>query len=153
MRLIDGVRVKRLQVIPDERGRVMEMLRRDDDLFLGFGQAYLTTAYPGVTKAWHYHERQTDNFVVVGGMAKLVLYDEREDSPTRGLVNEFFLGVHNPLLVQVPPRVWHGFKCVSETECLAINFPTEPYDYEHPDEHRLDPHGSHIPYEWGRRDG
>ena len=149
MRLIEGVRVKRLRVIPDERGRVMEILRRDDDLFLGFGQAYLTT----VTKAWHCHERQTDNFVVVGGMAKLVLYDEREDSPTRGLANEFFLGIHNPLLVQIPPRVWHGLKCVGETECLVINFPTEPYDYGHPDEHRLEPHGSRIPYDWGRRDG
>ena len=55
---IDGVRVKQLRVIPDERGRLMEMLRRDDELFIDVGQTYMTTMYPGVTKAWHYHKRE-----------------------------------------------------------------------------------------------
>jgi dTDP-4-dehydrorhamnose 3,5-epimerase len=30
--MIQGVRLKPLKVIPDERGRLMEMLRRDDEL-------------------------------------------------------------------------------------------------------------------------
>ena len=153
MELIDGVQIKRLKVIPDERGRLMEVLRCDDDLFLGFGQAYLTTAYPGVVKAWHYHRKQTDNFVVVKGMMKVVLYDERENSPTRGKVNEFFMGEHNSILLQIPPLVYHGFKCVSETEAMVMNFPTEPYNYNEPDEYRLDPHDNKIPYDWARRDG
>lgn len=153
MELIDGVRTKKLKVIPDERGRLMEMLRCDDDLFVKFGQAYLTTAYPGVVKAWHYHRKQTDNFVVVKGMMKVVLYDERENSPTRGRVNEFFMGEHNPILLQIPPLVYHGFKCISETEATVINFPTEPYNYHEPDEYRLDPHDNQIPYNWARWDG
>lgn len=131
----------------------MEMLRRDDELFAGFGQIYLTTAYPGVVKAWHYHRRQTDHFVVARGMVKLALYDDREGSETRGEVNEFFLGDHNPLLVQIPPLVYHGFKCIGEGEALLLNLPTEPYNHEAPDEYRVDPHHGGIPYSWARRDG
>ena len=152
-RLIDGVRVKQLKVIPDERGRLMEMLRRDDEFFIEFGQTYLTTMFPGVTKAWHYHKLQHDHFVCVRGMIKLVLYDEREGSPTNGVVNEFFLGDHNTQLVQIPPDVWHGFKNIGETESLIVNVVTRPYDPGQPDEFRLDPHQNHIPYSWARRDG
>jgi len=151
--LIHGVRTKPLKVVPDERGRLMEMLRTDDELFLKFGQVYLTAAYPGVVKAWHYHEKQTDHFVCVCGMMKVVLYDDRETSPTRGVINEFFVGDHNPLLVQIPPLVFHGFKCISEHEALVVNIPTEVYDYRKPDEFRVDAHDPRIPYDWARKDG
>jgi dTDP-4-dehydrorhamnose 3,5-epimerase len=152
-KLIDGVRVKALKVIPDERGRLMEMLRRDDELFVEFGQTYLTTMYPGVTKAWHYHKLQHDHFVCVRGMIKLVLYDEREGSPTKGVVNEFFLGDANQQLVQIPPDVWHGFKNIGSEESLIVNVVTHPYNYKEPDEYRLDAHQNHIPYSWARKDG
>jgi dTDP-4-dehydrorhamnose 3,5-epimerase len=151
--LIDGVRTKKLSVFADERGRLMEMLRNDDDLFLKFGQVYLTSAYPGVVKAWHYHRHQIDHFTVVRGMMKVVLYDSRDDSPTKGMINEFFMGDHNPMLLQIPNGVYHGFKCISETEALVVNVPTELYDYKEPDEYRLDPHQSEIPYDWSRHDG
>jgi dTDP-4-dehydrorhamnose 3,5-epimerase len=152
-RTIDGVRVKTLSVIPDERGRLMEMLRRDDEIFIDFGQTYMTTMYPGVTKAWHYHKLQTDHFVCVKGMIKLALYDEREGSSTKGVVNEFFLGEHNQVLVQIPPNVWHGFKNICETESIVVNVTTHPYDYKQPDEYRLPAHENHIPYDWARKDG
>jgi dTDP-4-dehydrorhamnose 3,5-epimerase len=152
-RVIDGVRTKQLRPIPDERGRLMEMLRRDDELFIEFGQVYLTTMFEGVTKAWHYHKLQHDHFVCVKGMIKLVIYDEREGSPTRGTVNEFFLGDHNPLLVQIPPNVWHGFKNIGVGEAIVVNVVTKPYDDKQPDEYRLDAHDSHIPYRWARKDG
>ncbi len=151
--MIEGVKVKKLKVIPDERGRLMEMLRCDDDLFTKFGQVYLSTTYPGVVKGWHYHKLQADNIVCVKGMLKLVLYDGRENSATKGEVSEFFLGEHNPLLVQVPKGVYHGWKCISENEAFVINCPTEPYNYSQPDEYRLDPHSSDIPYQWERKDG
>lgn len=131
----------------------MEMLRADDDLFIKFGQIYMTTAYPGVVKAWHYHKKQIDNFVVVKGMMKVVLYDGRADSPTYKEINEFFMGEHNPILLQIPAFVYHGFKCISETEAIVINCPTEVYSYENPDEYRLPPHGGEIPYDWSRKDG
>ena len=151
--MIHGVAVKQLKVMCDERGRLMEMLRSDDPIFKKFGQVYMTTAYPGVVKAWHYHRLQTDHFVCVAGMMKVVLFDSREDSPTKGEVNEFFIGVHNPILVQIPPLVYHGFKCVSEYEAIVINTPTEVYRYKEPDEYRVDPHSDKIPYNWSRKDG
>jgi dTDP-4-dehydrorhamnose 3,5-epimerase len=152
-KLIDGVRTKKLAVHADERGRLMEMLRADDELYEKFGQVYLTTAYPGAVKAWHYHEKQVDHFTCVHGMMKVVLYDDRKDSPTRGLVNEFFLGVHNPILLEIPAGVYHGFKCISEHEALIVNVPTEMYHYDKPDEFRLDAHDPKIPYDWARKDG
>jgi dTDP-4-dehydrorhamnose 3,5-epimerase len=150
--MIEGVKIKKLKVIPDERGRLMEMLRSDDELFITFGQVYLTTAYPGVVKGWHYHKKQTDNMVVVKGMMKIVLYDAREGSSTKGEVNEFFMGIHNPILLQIPPFVFHGFKCIGEEEAMVINCPTETFNYEDPDEFRVDPHENDIPYDWGRAD-
>jgi len=151
--MIDGVKVKKLKVIPDERGRLMEMFRCDDEFFTKFGQVYLSTTYPGVVKGWHYHKLQADNIVCVKGMLKLVLFDGRENSATKGEVNEYFLGENNPLLVQVPKGVYHGWKCISENEAFVINCPTEPYNYSQPDEYRLDPHSSEIPYQWERKDG
>lgn len=151
--MIEGVRIKRLKVIADERGRLMEILRADDELFIKFGQAYLTTGYPGVVKAWHYHKSQVDNFAVIKGMMKVVLYDARKDSPTFGEVNEFFMGEHNPILLQIPQLVYHGFKTISLEEALLINCPSEVYNYEEPDEYRLPPHTEEIPYDWSRKDG
>lgn len=151
--MIDGVKVKKLKVIPDERGRLMEMVRCDDEDFIKFGQVYMTTAFPGVVKGWHYHKKQHDNMVVVRGMMKIVLYDNRETSPTCGEVNEFFAGTHNPVRITIPPGVCHGFKCISSEEAIVINMVTEPYDYDNPDEYRLPPHGGDIPYDWGRKDG
>lgn len=151
-KLIQDVRVKQLRVNADERGRLMEMLRSDDELFLKFGQAYLTTAYPGVVKAWHYHKHQIDHFIVVHGMMKVVLYDARDGSSTRGTVNEFFMGVHNPMLLQIPNGVYHGFKCISEHEALVINVPTELYNHTEPDEFRIPAHSPEIPYDWSRED-
>jgi len=151
--LIQGARTKALKVVPDERGRLMEMLRADDELFVKFGQVYLTSAYPGVVKAGRYHERQIDCMVCVRGMMKVVLFDDRDGSPTRGLINEFFIGDHNPLLVEIPALVFHGFKCVSEHEALVVNTVTELYDHGKPDEFRLDAHDPRIPYDWARKDG
>ncbi len=150
--MIKDVRTKQLRVIPDERGRLMETLRCDDDLFIKFGQAYITTAYPGVVKGWHYHKIQIDHFVALKGMFKVVLYDGREDSPTHGEVNEFFMGVHQPILLQIPRMVLHGFKGIADEESIMLNLPSEPYIYDAPDEYRVDPHDKSIPYDWTRKD-
>ena len=150
---IDGVQVKPLKTHCDERGRLMEILRADDAVFTKFGQVYITTAYPGVVKAWHYHKRQTDHFTCLRGMVKLVLYDPRKGSPTKGGVNEFFVGPHNPMLVRIPPGVYHGFKAIDVDESIMLNIPTEPYRASDPDEYRLPAHTKKIPYDWARQDG
>jgi dTDP-4-dehydrorhamnose 3,5-epimerase len=151
--LIDGVKTKPMKLIPDERGWLMEILRADETtLFTTFGQVYVSATYPGVIKAWHYHRRQVDNFACVAGMVKLVLVDTREESPTNGAVNEFFVGSQNPTLIQVPNLVYHGWKCISAEPALVVNVPNVPYNYSQPDEYRLEPHGS-LPYDWSRKDG
>lgn len=151
--MIQGVTIKDLKVIPDERGRLMEIVRADDDFFHKFGQVYMTSCYPGVVKGWHYHRKQTDYMTAIYGMLKIVLYDMREDSPTRGEINEFFSGERNHILITIPPGVCHGFKCIGTTEALVINTVTEPYKYDDPDEFRIDPHDNDIGYDWSRRDG
>ncbi len=82
-----------------------------------------------------------------------MLYDDRPDSPTRGEVNEFFLGEQNPLLITIPPGVLHGMKASVRSPGFLVNCPTEPYDYASPDEYRVDPHDPAIPYDWQRKDG
>ncbi len=146
--MIKGVSIKKLKVIPDERGRLMEILRSDDEIFIKFGQVYITTTYPGVIKAWHYHKIQTDNVCCVKGMIKAVLYDSRENSSTYKEINEFFVGEYNPVLISIPPRVCHGWKCISDAESLVVNMPTEIYNRENPDEYRLPPDTKEIPYDW-----
>lgn len=147
--MIDGVRVKELKVLSDERGRLMEVLRSDDEMFEKFGQVYITTANPHAVKAWHYHKIQTDNFTCVKGTMLLALYDEREGSPTKGEVNSFEISLENPMVVQIPPLVYHGFKCVSSEEAMVVNTVTEPYNRNEPDEFRLDAMDNDIPFDWG----
>ena len=151
--MIEGVKIKKLKVIPDERGFVMEMLRDDDEFFQRVGQVYLSVVYPGVVKGWHYHERQTDHFVFVKGMAKVVLYDRRESSRTKGEVNEFFMGECNPILLVIPPLVLHGMKGIGTEPAYLVNTPTEHYVYDQPDEFRVPAHDPSIPYDWSRKDG
>jgi dTDP-4-dehydrorhamnose 3,5-epimerase len=127
------------------------MLRRTDPWFREFGEIYFSTIYPSVVKGWHVHQRMTLNYAVVSGMIKLVLYDDREDSPTRGEVNELFIGEGNYVLVTIPPYVWNGFKGVGIQPAILANCATEPHD---PDEIlRLDPFDNHIPYDWSLKNG
>jgi dTDP-4-dehydrorhamnose 3,5-epimerase len=149
---IEGVEVKPLRCLPDERGWLLEILRADDPLFRRFGQVYVSATYPGVVKAWHYHKVQVDHFACVAGMVKLVLLDTRAGSPTEGVVNEVYLGTLAPQLVVVPSLVYHGWKCISAEPALVVNVPSEPYRYADPDEFRVAAHGV-LPYDWSRQDG
>ena len=147
--MIEGVRVKKLKVIPDDRGRLMEIFRNDDEMFDVFGQVYMTTAYPGIVKAWHYHKKQTDNFTCIKGTMRLGLYDGREGSKTFEQVEEYIINIdENPMLIQIPPEVYHGFKCISEDEAMVINVVTVPYDPNNPDEYRLDEYENDIDFDW-----
>ena len=143
---IDGVTVTPLRRIPDERGAVFHMLREDSPLFERFGEIYFSLVYPGIVKGWHVHRRMTLNYAVPVGMIKLVCYDGRDDSPTRGAVQELHIGELNYALVTIPPLVWNGFKGEGTSAALVANCATVPHD---PDEiDRLDPLDSDIPYDW-----
>ena len=144
--MIHGVKVNPLRQILDERGKVMHMLSRSDVHFGEFGEIYFSCVYPGAIKGWHIHKLMTLNYAVPHGHIKFVLYDERADSPTRGEVQEIFLGPDNYCLVTVPPLVWNGFKGLGAEMALVANCASIPHD---PDEiSRRDPFDPSIPYDW-----
>jgi dTDP-4-dehydrorhamnose 3,5-epimerase len=144
--MINGVTIHALKQIPDERGKIMHMLRVDDPYFEKFGEIYFSVVYPGVVKGWHFHQRMTLNYAVVSGLIKLVLFDERKDSPTCGEIQEIFIGESNYVLVQIPPMIWNGFKGIGTNSAIVANCATLPHD---PTEIlRMDPFNNHIPYDW-----
>lgn len=148
---IHDVRVTPLRRIPDERGAIFHMLREDDPQFERFGEIYFSLVYPGVIKGWHIHRRMTLNYAVPVGMVKVVCYDDRDGSPTRGTVQELHLGELNYALVTIPPLVWNGFKGEGDGASLVANCATIPHDPEEID--RLDPSSPEIPYDWALKHG
>lgn len=146
--MIAGVRLRKLERHVDERGSLTEILRSDWPEFRRFGQATISVNLPGVIRAWHWHERQTDIFVVVKGMVKLPLYDARPSSPTYGEVSEWSLGEENFAALVVPPGVYHGYQTISSEPALILNFPDQLYDPERPDEPRIPFDSPDVPYRW-----
>jgi len=149
--LIEGIKITPLKIIPDERGAIFHMLRSDDPIFEKFGEIYFSKVYPGVVKGWHLHKKMTLNYAVPVGMIKLVLYDDRNNSSTKGEIMELFIGVENYVLVTIPPNVWNGFKGIGTDPAIVANCATLPHD---PNEIiRLDPINNNIPYDWGLKWG
>jgi dTDP-4-dehydrorhamnose 3,5-epimerase len=149
--VIHGVTISPLRQIPDERGIIMHMMKRTDDVFGQFGEIYFSGVNPGAIKAWHIHKEMTLNYAVPMGQIKFVLYDSREDSPTCGTVQEIFVGSGNYVLVTVPPMVWNGFKGLGSSMSLVANCASHPHD---PDEiERCDPFSPDIPYSWDIKHG
>lgn len=149
--MIDGVQIHPLRQVPDERGKIMHMLRADAAHFQQFGEIYFSCVYPGAIKAWHRHREMTLNYAVIIGHIKLVLHDDRVESPTRGELQELFIGESNYCLVSIPPMIWNGFKGIGAKMAIVANCATIPHD---PTEiERVDPFTSKIPYNWDIRHG
>ena len=147
--MIDGVMITPLTRISDERGSVMHMLQRNDPAFEGFGEIYFSSVWPGAIKGWHLHTNMTLNYAVVCGHIKLVLYDDREGSRSKGEIQEVFTGDDNYCLIRIPPMVWNGFKGLGTGRAIVANCATIPHD---PAEiQRLDPIAGRIPYDWSIR--
>lgn len=144
--MIDGVIQIPLKQIPDERGKIMHMLRCTDPHFEKFGEIYFSVAFPGVVKGWHLHKRQTQYYAVIEGMIKLVLYDERKHSKTHGEIMELFIGEDNYQLIRIPVGVVNGYKCIGNKPSILANCATEPHDPTEMD--RYDPFSNHISYDW-----
>lgn len=150
--MIHDVKVKELQVNADERGHLTELWREDWEFYAGEDEpamSYFSETYPGIIRAWHRHHRgQLDHFVVLRGKIKVGIYDDRQDSPTQGELETHILGEGNMNAIRVPGNCWHGFKAVGDERALLVNFPTNLYDYEDPDEERLPYDTDEIPLDW-----
>jgi dTDP-4-dehydrorhamnose 3,5-epimerase len=149
--VIDGVKIFPLRQIQDERGKIMHMLRSTDGHFIEFGEVYFSCIYPGTIKAWHLHKYMTLNYAVPVGHIKLVLYDDRANSPTKGELMEIFTGPDSYQLITIPPLVWNGFKGIGISMSVVANCATLPHDSGEIE--RLDPFSSLIPYDWGLKHG
>lgn len=147
--MIEGLEVIPLKRIPDERGSVMHMLRSSDPHFIEFGEIYFSKIYPGIVKGWHLHEGMTLNYACIHGRVKIAVYDDRENSPTRGQVEEIFLGPENHSLVIIPEGLWNGFKGLGNEMAIVANCSTVSHDPAR--SKRLDPFENDIPYDWQAR--
>lgn len=144
--MIDGVKIIPLKRIPDDRGKIMHMLRSSDSHFENFGEIYFSFVYPGIVKGWHIHERMVLNYAVITGMIRLVLYDDREDSPTQEEIQEIYLGEDNYCLVKIPPKIWNGIRGLGVKTSIIANCASIPFDEN--EITRLDPRSPQIPYDW-----
>lgn len=133
--MLDGIQIKPLKRIPDERGFFTELIRKDWKELLGedsIVQANLSMSYPGVVRAWHSHLRgQVDYFVALRGAIKICAYDEESRE-----LDEVISTGDNLQVIRVPGIYWHGFKVVSNEPAWHIYFVDRLYDYEKPDEER-----------------
>mgnify|MGYP001158330854 FL=1 len=144
--MIKGIIINKLKIIPDERGEIMHMIKKSDENFSKFGEIYFATAYPGVVKGWHLHKTQEQNYCVIKGMIKLVIYDPREDSPTFKEVQEIFLGEKNYSIVKIPPGLVNGWKCIGTEKAILANCSNE--EHRKDEMERIDPSSKSIPYNW-----
>lgn len=146
--IIKGVQVKKLIKHVDDRGFFMELLRDDDNLLKKFGQASMSLSYPGVIKAFHYHKLQDDLWFFPKGNAQVVLHDLREDSPTKGLTNVFYMGEHNSILLVIPKGVAHGYRVLGNEPAIITYFTTMSYNPQDPDEYRIPWDDPSIGFDW-----
>lgn len=144
---LEGVRVTTLRQIGDDRGAVLHMLRCDDPEFIAFGECYLSEVFPGAIKAWKRHRLQTQTLTVPVGRIKMVIYDNRETSSTRGRVEVLELGRPDSYVrLQIPPGLWYGFTCISDSNAILVNCADRVHD---PLESDLKPmNDPTIPYQW-----
>jgi dTDP-4-dehydrorhamnose 3,5-epimerase len=134
----------------DDRGSVCEIFDprwgwHDDPLVF----VYMFTVRPGVVKGWNLHKEHEDRYLIVSGDLAVVLYDDRPDSPTRGLVSKIVLSEHRRRLMNVPKNVWHADHNVGTKDALVVNCPTTQYDHANPDKYRLPLDTDLIPYSFG----
>ena len=139
---------KKLDIIKDERGFLVELLKNNDEIFNQFGQVYITCCTPGYVKAWHYHRVKTDYFTCINGTARVAIYDNREGSSTKGILKEYIININNPILVKIPPGCYHGFEAIGEKDAHIISITSEPYDPDDTDEYRIAFDDRLIPFKW-----
>ena len=144
--MIEGITISKRKQIIDDRGKIMHMLRNDDKIFKSFGEIYFSFIFKDKIKAWHLHEKMTLNYSLIHGKIKLVLYDDRNYSSTKGQIQEIILSTDEHCVITVPPLIWNGFKVIGEDYSIVANCSDIPHD---PNEiRRRNFNDKYIPYKW-----
>mgnify|MGYP000164959636 CR=1 FL=1 len=146
--MIEGVKIKQVKRFCDDRGFLSEILKFGEETFHPIKQTTYTETYPGVIKAFHWHKKQWDMWFVVKGMAQVVLYDLRDDSPTKGETQVIYAGEDNPLVIAIPPGVAHGYRVLGNKKVGLFYHTSEAYDPENPDEERIPFDSPEIGFDW-----
>ena len=143
---IEGIKIIKKKIISDNRGKIMHMLRSDDIIFKKFGEIYFSQVNPGKIKAWHIHKKMTLNYAIIKGQLKIVLFDDRKKSSTKGTIQEIYMSTENYFLLSVPPLVWNGFKGIGTETSIVANCSDIPHDTN--EMIRISPNSKKIPYKW-----
>lgn len=147
--LIEGVVIRHVKHVPKGNGSLVELYRRDWAVDgLPVDQVFQVTLVPGGISAWHAHQFTTDRLFVSHGLVRVVLYDARDGSSTRGVLNEFKLGTLQPALLVVPPKVWHGVQNIASECATVVNLVDRAYEYEDPDHWRVPEDSPDVPFAW-----
>tara|TARA_B110000438_G_C15719355_1_gene609070 strand:- start:574 stop:1014 length:441 start_codon:yes stop_codon:yes gene_type:complete len=144
--MIEGIQIIKKKVISDDRGKILHMLRSDEKNFTKFGEIYFSYAYPKKIKAWHLHKKMTLNYVAAFGKIKIVLYDDRAESKTKGEIQEIFLSNENHELISIPPMIWNGFASADDNVAVLANCSDIPHDKS--EIVRLNFDDPKFPYDW-----
>ncbi len=144
--MIHDIKITPLKTISDNRGKVMHMLRADSPVFEKFGEIYFSTIYHQSIKGWHLHKESALNYVCIKGKVKLVLFDDRKESASKGVLQELILTPENYFLVTIPPYIWNGFKGIAKEESIIANCLTLPHNER--EMVRKDPFDKSFNYEW-----
>ncbi len=144
--MIHGVKINKKKQFIDERGKIMHMLKVTDKEFINFGEIYFSYTYPGAIKAWHKHKEMTLTYAAVSGKIKLVLFDDRIESPTKGKIEEIFLSDEEYFTVTIPPLIWNGFKSIENKPAIVANCADIPHSEDEIE--RIEFDDPFIPYEW-----
>lgn len=143
----DGVTFHDVATHVDGRGAVCELF----DLRWGWRNeplvfAYSFTVRPGMLKGWGMHKEHEDRYFIFFGEVEVLLYDDRPESPTYGLLSKVVLSEYRCRLMNIPPGIWHLDHNIGSKDAVLVNFPTKPYEHENPDKYRLPPNNDKIPY-------
>jgi dTDP-4-dehydrorhamnose 3,5-epimerase len=148
---IDGVVLNQTAVVGDDRGIILELIDlRQDYWSAGAPYVYMGTCRPGRAKGWGMHKHHTDRYMVLTGEMLLVLYDDRDGSPTRGVVQEFYLTREGLNQMTIPPGVWHAHLNVGIGDLMFVNAPSAPFEHSNPDKWRLPIDTDQIPYSFAK---
>ncbi len=146
--MIEDVRIFKLEKFHNSKGMNVQIFKGDEEGFPQIRHLYCSSLYPGEIKAWHFHRRKREMIACFTGMIKLVIYDDREDSPSRGEIMEIFIGEDNFCLVDIPPGLFHGVKCYSPREAFMLVINDQPFDPGGPDKVEIPWNSHEIPYDW-----
>ena len=124
MGTLRGIITTHLSRIPNDGGDVLHGIKKNEETYFGFGEAYFSSINKGKIKGWKLHKDMTMNLIVPSGTVKFVFFDEKLKSH-----QELTIGRINYCRVTVPPKIWFAFQGLdNKYPNLVFNFANLQHD-------------------------